>query len=249
MVRYGREVASLFYGVSSSGGSFYLLEDGVSRRCRVGGARDGAAYDQHGGSALDGGGGCGDALLVADLAAGGADAGDDEDGFVAQLGPQRSDLFGRADHAVDSRVLRELCQPQDLFGGSGIDAGSVELRRIHAGKDGDGEQPWRTGSEGSLGGGGHHDRASGGVDGEQGGSRLCRGADGSGDGVGNVVELEVEEDVEAAVAEGLDEGIAGGVVKLHADLEPLAGAGELVHEVEGGFGGGEVEGDGEAVFR
>jgi len=83
---------------------------------------------------------------------------------------------------------------------------------------------------------------------QQRGPGLGGGANGPRDGIGDVVELEVEEDVEAAVAQGVDQGVAGGVVKLHADLEPLAGSGELVDEVEGGFGGGEVEGYGEAVF-
>ena len=44
------------------------------------------------------------------------------------------------------------------------------------------------------------------------------------------------------------EGVAGGVVELHADLEPLAGVAEGVDEIEGLAGVGEVEGYGEAVF-
>ncbi len=104
------------------------------------------------------------------------------------------------------------------------------------------------GAAGGLGCGGHHGWAACGVDGQQGGSGLGCGADSSGDGVGDVVEFEIEEDVEAAVAEGLDEAVAGGVVKLHAHLEPETASGEAVYEFERGFGGWEVEGYGEAVF-
>ena len=63
------------------------------------------------------------------------------------------------------------------------------------------------------------------------------------------MEFEVEEDFEAAVAEGLDERVAGGAVELEAYLHPSAGAFELVDEVKGLVGGGEVEGYGEAVCR
>jgi len=55
------------------------------------------------------------------------------------------------------------------------------------------------------------------------------GADCSGYGVGDVVEFEVEEDVEAAVAKLLHDAVAGGVVELHAYLEPLASLAEAVY--------------------
>jgi hypothetical protein len=86
------------------------------------------------------------------------------------------------------------------------------------------------------------------VDGEQGGSGGGDGADGSGDGVGDVVEFEVQKDLEALLAEGLDEGVAGGVIELHADLEPAAGAFEARYELEGFAGRGDVESYGKAVL-
>src|SRR6185312_7045602 len=123
-----------------------------------------------------------------------------------------------------------------------MDACGVELGCIHAGEHGNREQARGTGGSRGFSSGGHHDWATGGVKCEKGSSSLRGGADGSGHGVGDVVELEIEEDVEAAVAERLDESVAGGVVKLHAYLEPSAAAGELVYKIEGGFGGREVEG-------
>jgi hypothetical protein len=82
------------------------------------------------------------------------------------------------------------------------------------------------------------------VDGEQGGSGLGGGADGSGYGVGDVVEFEVEEDAEAAVAKLLHDAVAGGVVELHSDFEPLAGLAEAVYQLEGLVFVREVEGYG-----
>jgi hypothetical protein len=99
-----------------------------------------------------------------------------------------------------------------------------------------------------FGGGAHHGGSACGVDGEEGGSSLGGGADGSGYSVGDVVELEVEEDVEAAVAELLDEDVAGGVVEFYANLEPLDRGAEGVYECEGLLGVGIVKGYGEAGF-
>ena len=83
---------------------------------------------------------------------------------------------------------------------------------------------------------------------EQGSAGTCDGADGPGDGVGDVVQLEVEEDLEALFAEGFDKSIACGVVELHADLEPTAGALKTGYQVEGLLGVANVEGYGQAVL-
>ncbi len=85
------------------------------------------------------------------------------------------------------------------------------------------------------------------MEGEQGSAGSGDGADGAGDGVGDVVEFEVEEDFEVALEEAVDDLVSGGVVELHADLEPAAGVLELVDEAERFVGGGEVEGYDEAV--
>ena len=144
--------------------------------------------------------------------------------------------------------LGQLCEAEDLLGGGGGDADAGQFVRVHAGEDGDGEEAWGAGGAGGFGCGGHHGGAAAGVDGEEGGSGLGGGADGAGYGVGDVVELEVEEDVEAAVAELVDDAVAGGVVELHADLEPLAGFAEAVDQIERLLFVGEVECYGELVF-
>ena len=87
------------------------------------------------------------------------------------------------------------------------------------------------------------------MDGEQGGASAGDRADSSGDGVGDVVQLEVEEDLEALFAEGFDEGVAGGIVELHADLEPAAGASQAGYQFEGLLGVGDVEGYDQTVLR
>jgi hypothetical protein len=94
-----------------------LVEDGLGGSGGVGGAGDGAADDEHGGSAGDGVGRSGDALLVADVGAGGADAGDDEEGCWAEVRAEEGDLFGGADEAVDSAGGGQPGETEDVVGG------------------------------------------------------------------------------------------------------------------------------------
>ena len=122
-------------------------------------------------------------------------------------------------------------ETEDLICRGRRDADAGEFVRVHAGEDGDCEEAGRAGCSCRFGCGGHHCGAAAGVDGEERRSGLRGGANGASDGVGYVVELEIEEDVEAAVAELLDDAVAGGVVELHADLEPLAGLSEAVDEL------------------
>jgi hypothetical protein len=63
------------------------------------------------------------------------------------------------------------------------------------------------------------------------------------------VEFEVEEDVEAAVAKLMHDAVSGGVVELHAYLEPLAGTFEAVYQSHGLLFAWEVERYGETVLR
>src|SRR5271156_1446590 len=79
-----------------------LLEDRLGGGGGVCGARDRAANDQHGGSVGDRLSRGGDALLVFDGASGGADSGDNQKSVWADLFAEESDLFGRANHAVDA---------------------------------------------------------------------------------------------------------------------------------------------------
>lgn len=196
--------------------------------CGVRRLGDGAPYDQHGGSCGDGLGWGGDALLVADGRACGADSRDDEEGVGAGGCADGGDLFGGADEAVYAGLGGKLGEEEDLVGEGGSDACACKLSGVHAGEDGDGEDAGGAGGASGFGCGGHHGGASAGVEGEETCSGLGGCADGAGYGVGDVVEFEVEEDVEAAVSEFADDGVAGGVVELHAYLEPLAGVAESV---------------------
>jgi len=206
----------------------YLVEDGLGCRGWVCGLGDWTAYDQHGGSCGDGLGGGGDALLVADVGACGANSRDYKKGIGACGRADGGDLFGGADEAIYAGLGGELCEAEDLVGWGSGDACACELSGVHAGEDSDGEETRGAGCFCGFRCGGHHGGASAGVEGEEAGSGLRGGADGSGYGVGDVVELEIEEDVEAAVSELADDCVAGGVVKLHADFEPLAGVAESV---------------------
>lgn len=225
-----------------------LFKDGL---CGLGGIRclgDGTADDQHRGSTLDRFAGSGYALLVAYIAAAGTDSGNDQERLCAKFPAQRVNLFGRTDQSADSGLFCQMRQAQDLLCRGGCDSYGGQLVRVHAGEDGDGQKPGRAGSGCGLGCGGHHGWPTRGVDGQQGGSGMSCGANGPGYGVGDVVEFEIEEDIEAAIAEGLDEAVAGGVVKLHAHLEPETASGETVYEIERGLGGRKVEGYGEAFL-
>jgi hypothetical protein len=210
---------------------------------------DGAADYEHGGSSLDCFGRGGDALLVACVASVGADAGDEEEGLVTEFAADGKCLFGGADEAFDAALGCKMGQAEDLICRDIVDAYAVQLRSIHAGEDGDGEEAGGGGVlGGGPGGGAEHGFATAGVKGEEASAKACNGADGTGYGVRDVVKFEVEEDLEAAVAEGLDEAIAGRAVELEADLHPAATAFEAVDEVEGLACGLEVEGYGELFF-
>jgi hypothetical protein len=89
--------------LSGSGlGVLDLFEDRLGSLGGVVGAGDGAADDEHGGPVGDGLGWGGDALLIFNGAACGADSGDDEEGVGAGFFAEGGDLFGGADHAVDA---------------------------------------------------------------------------------------------------------------------------------------------------
>ncbi len=141
-----------------------LGEDGCCGRGWIGGLGDGAADDEHGGSAGDGLRGGGDAALVVGCvrcAGGGrggrADSGDDETCIGSHGFAYGGDLFGGTDEAVDAGGAGEMSEAEDLaldhdggvFGGD--DSGCAELGGVHAGEDGDGEELWGAGEAGGLG--------------------------------------------------------------------------------------------------
>jgi len=130
------------------------------------GLGDGAANDEHGGTCGDGLGGSGDALLVADGGACGADSRDYEEGAGAGGCADDCDLFGGADEAVYAGLDGELCQTKNLVCWGCGDACACELSGVHAGEDGDGEKSRGVGCFCGFGGGGHHGSSSAGVDGE-----------------------------------------------------------------------------------
>lgn len=227
---------------------FDLGEDGGGGGGGVGGLGDGAADDEHVGSGGDGGGWGGDAFLVVEVGACGADAGCDEQAFVAQLAAEEEDFGGGADDAGHAAGAGDLREAEHLDGGAGVDADGAELLLVEAGEYGDGEELGGAGvGGGGLGGGGEHGGAAAGVEREQGDAGGGEGADGGGDGVGDVVQLEVEEDGEVAAGELGEDGFAVGEIELQADFEPCAGAFELVDHAQGGFGVGQVEGDDQTV--
>src|ERR1035441_1079478 len=222
----------------------HFFEDGVGGFGGVGGLGDGAAYDQVAGALAEGFGGGGDALLVACLSAGGADAGGDQHAIGAGEGAQGRHLLGRADEAAQPGGEAHPRQQFDLFAGGALDADGADLGRVHAGEHGDGEEFRRVGDAGERGpGGGQHGGTTCGVDGDHAHAQRGGGAHGGGHGVGNVVELEVEEDGVAAPDERLENGGTGGDKKLQPHLEPLAVALELGDEAGGGGPGGDGEGD------
>ena len=227
---------------------FDLFEDGFCCCSGVRGLSDGAAYYQQRGSAGYSLCWSGDSFLIFSGGSGGADAGDHEKSVGVEFFSEHGCLFRGADEAGDARGFGETAQAENLVGWRCGDADAVELFGVHAGEDGDGEEARGVGGLCGLCCGGHHGGSACGVDGEEGGSGLRDGVDGGGYGVGDVVELEVEEDVEAAIAELFDDLVASGIVELHADLEPLAGLFERVHEPESLGGGRVVEGHDEAIF-
>jgi len=130
------------------------------------------------------------------------------------------------------------------------DAGGLELRLVHAGENGDGEElGWIRQAGGGFGGGGEHGGASAGMDGEELRAERRDRTHRGGDGVGNVVEFQVEEDGVAAIPERLNDGAPSGEVEFEADFEPLAGPFKTVDESEGFGSRREVEGDDEALSR
>jgi len=227
-------------------GVLHFFEDGISGGGGIGGLGDGAADDEIGRPCGEGSGGSGDAFLVADRCSSGADAGNNEGGGRIVLA-EGGDFFGARDEAGDAGLGGGFCEAEDLVFGRVVDADGGELKLIHAGEDGDGEELRGVGAGGSgFCSGFQHGGAAGGVDGEELGTEGGDGADGARDGVGDVVQFEVKEDGEVAAAELADDGGTFGDEELEADFEPAAEALELVGEGEGWGGAGVVEGDDEA---
>jgi len=117
----------------------HFFEDGGGSFGGVGGLGDGPAYDEVAGSEAKSFGRTGDAFLVADGRAGGADAGYDEDSFRACEGSECSNLLGRADESADACFHAHLGEEFNLRRGEAANTGGVKLAGVHAGEDGYGE--------------------------------------------------------------------------------------------------------------
>ncbi len=138
----------------------------------------------------------------------------------------------------------------DLIGRGAIYSGRLQLRRVHTGEHGDGQQLGRIGQAVEGGAGcGEHGRPSRGMNRHHAHAERGGGAHGAGDGVGNVVEFEIEKDRVTACREPFYNGGAGGGKELQSHLEPLAVAFETGYEVFGGGGAGNVERDNQPLAR
>ena len=186
--------------------------DGVGGGCGVFGLENGSADDDKAGAC--GGGLCGgqDAFLLVAGTACGADAGGDEDGFVADGFSEGSEFEGGADEAANAGIDGESGEVQDLFFGLCLYVDLTELLVVHRGKNSDAEEGELGGVFGAgLFGPADHFGASGGVQGEHFDGECGDALHGFGDGVGDVVKLEVEEDAVPAVGDLPDEvGPIGG---------------------------------------
>jgi len=227
--------------ISEGGGHF--LEDGFGGGGGVGGLGNGAADDEVTGALAKGFRGGGNAALVADLGAGGADARNDEDAFRAGKSAEGGDLLGGADESADSGSQAHAGQQFHLFCWRTIKADSADLDLIHAGEHGDGEQFRGIGQSIERGtGSSEHGGATAGVDIEHVDSQAGCGANGSCDGVGDVVKFQVEKDLVATFEDGFKDRGSNGSEQFHAYFEPDAGAMQPLDELGGGGGVGHVEG-------
>ncbi len=91
----------------------HFFEDCLGGGDGVGSLGDGAAYDEVAGSCGEGRGGGGDAFLVGDVGAGGADAGDDERRGGETMA-EGGDFFGAGDESVDAGLGGGVGETDDL---------------------------------------------------------------------------------------------------------------------------------------
>src|SRR5690606_27083647 len=182
-----------------------------------------------------------------DLVGGGIAGGPDAGGHDAEVRPVPAldglDLDGGGDDAVEACVRGESREPGDLLA-QGAQFPSPGLLEVGGGeggqhRDADEERPVVAGG---LAGGAQHRGAAGNVDGEHVDVEGAGGLDGACDRGGDVVELEVQEDALAALLESTDDVGPRGGEELGADLVPVDGGADALHQVERGPGIRQVEG-------
>jgi len=115
-------------------------EDGLGGLGGVGSLGDGSADDEVASSLAESVSGGGDPLLVGDLGAGGADAGNDQDTFRAGDGSEGGDFLRRADEAANAGGQAGAGEEFGLLGGRTVEADGGDLGLIHAGEDSDREE-------------------------------------------------------------------------------------------------------------
>src|SRR5690606_20020973 len=182
--------------------------------------------------------------LVCRVVAGRTDPGGDD----AERGPVPAfdglDLDGGCDDAVEPGVGGEGREPGDLFA-QGAELPAPDLFEVGGGEggqhgDADDQRPI---DARRLAGGPEHSGAAGGVDGEHVHAEGSGGFDGARHGRRDVMVLQIEEDaLSAALERAHDVGPCGGE-ELGADLVPVHGRPQALHEVERGPGIGQIEGD------
>ncbi len=172
------------------------------------------------------------ALLVAHCGAGGADAGDDEKA-VAPLLTHRTDLVPRTDDAVETGLMRQLCQSQHVVVRASRKADPRDVGIVEAGEHGDRDDLGvRTGGRlGIL----HHRAATGGMDGDDSGFEHMDGLHRGGDGVGDVMQLEVEKDRQADLRDLVHAVMAMRAEEFQPQLHPADMSAHLLHQ-SGGAG-------------
>ena len=141
------------------------------------------------------------------------------------------DFLWRADEAANAGGEAHASKQLDLAGRVAIKADGVDLRRVHAGEHGHGEQLGWVGKAFKSGVGCcEHCGAAESVKGEHVDAERSGGPHGSCDGVGNVVKFEIEENGVALVKQWFNDCRTRSNEELEADLEPCAGSFQAVNE-------------------
>ena len=226
-----------------------FLEEGFKGARGVWRLRNGPADDEQGSACAERVRRCRNTSLIAGCRTGGSDAGHHKQGAGAEFNAQQCRLFGRADDAIQTRFTGQTRESQDLRGGCVGNPNAGELRLIHAGQDGDGDQAGAArrlarGFSGCL----QHGFAARGMHCEEGRTGVCQGAHRARHGIGNVVQFQVEEDAQITRGELLNDAWAGGQVKLKPDLDPAALPFEAIQQGKRVARGGQIERQGDSLL-
>src|SRR5690554_185715 len=154
-------------------------------------------------------------LLIANRAAGWAQAGDDEEAFFPLL-VHFADFLARANDAVEAGGLRQFGKPHHLVVRAAFDTGSLEVALVQAGqhRHSDNARVFPRSGLGIL----HHRPPAAGVDGDDRRFEHVDCLHCSSDGVRDVVQFEVEEDWQPDVRDLVDAVVPVRAEELEAEL-------------------------------